>query len=107
MHTILFVKPDSIPNDSTNPRWKWFKGYLWAIDDTYINVLVPEMDKGRYITRKWYNFNQRMDMSSHQSNGFGTGVGASKKVSGSTQSVWTQHEEKVLLSALKDLVMKG
>ncbi|KAL8553359.1 hypothetical protein ACS0TY_001873 [Phlomoides rotata] len=69
MHTVLFVKPDPVPTDSTNPRWKWFK----------------------------------------QSNGFGsgTGVGGSKKGSGGTRRVWAQREEKVLMDALKDLVVKG
>ncbi|KAL8469955.1 hypothetical protein ACS0TY_032716 [Phlomoides rotata] len=28
MHTVLFVKPDPVPTDSTNPRWKWFKGTI-------------------------------------------------------------------------------
>ncbi|KAL8474404.1 hypothetical protein ACS0TY_031032 [Phlomoides rotata] len=52
MHTVLFVKPDPVPTDSTNPRWKWFKGCLGAIEGTYINVHVPKADKGRYRTRK-------------------------------------------------------
>ncbi|KAL8457260.1 hypothetical protein ACS0TY_035199 [Phlomoides rotata] len=52
LHSILFVKPVPIPDDITNPRWKWFKGCLGAIDDTYVNVHVPEADKGRYRTRK-------------------------------------------------------
>ncbi|KAL8497367.1 hypothetical protein ACS0TY_020887 [Phlomoides rotata] len=52
MHTVLFVKPDHVPNDSTNSRWKWFKGCLRDINDTYVNVHVPEVDKGKYRTRK-------------------------------------------------------
>ncbi|KAL8473199.1 hypothetical protein ACS0TY_030140 [Phlomoides rotata] len=53
----------------------------------------------------------QMEHSSQQSNGFGfgsgTGVGVSKKGSGGTRRVWAQHEEKVLMDALKDLVVKG
>ncbi|KAL8458290.1 hypothetical protein ACS0TY_035967 [Phlomoides rotata] len=52
-----------------------------------------------------------MEHSSQQSNGFGfcsgTGVGVSKKGSGGTRRVWAQREEKVLMDALKDLVVKG
>ncbi|KAL8481947.1 hypothetical protein ACS0TY_028188 [Phlomoides rotata] len=25
LHSVLFAKPVSVPDDSTNPRWKWFK----------------------------------------------------------------------------------
>ncbi|KAL8502788.1 hypothetical protein ACS0TY_021779 [Phlomoides rotata] len=59
MHIVQFVKPDLVPNDNINLRWKWFKfliynayGCLGAIDGTYVNVHVPKEDKGRYMTRK-------------------------------------------------------
>ncbi|KAL8461946.1 hypothetical protein ACS0TY_033145 [Phlomoides rotata] len=48
-----------------------------------------------------------MDFSSQQSNGFGNGVGSSRKTIGNTRRVWTTRGEKVLLAALKDLVAKG
>ncbi|KAL8493625.1 hypothetical protein ACS0TY_024709 [Phlomoides rotata] len=48
-----------------------------------------------------------MEMSSQQSNSFGIGAGVSKKWSGGTRRVWSQREEKVLITALKDLVAKG
>ncbi|KAL8489186.1 hypothetical protein ACS0TY_025182 [Phlomoides rotata] len=48
-----------------------------------------------------------MEMSSQQSNSFGIGAGVSKKGSGGTRRVWSQREEKVLITALKDLVAKG
>ncbi|KAL8499218.1 hypothetical protein ACS0TY_022264 [Phlomoides rotata] len=25
LHSVLFAKPVPVPDDSTNPRWKWFK----------------------------------------------------------------------------------
>ncbi|XP_039119008.1 uncharacterized protein LOC120255179 [Dioscorea cayenensis subsp. rotundata] len=52
LHTELFKKPDPVPQDSTDLRWKWFKNCLGALDGTYIKVNVPEVDKPRYRTRK-------------------------------------------------------
>ncbi|XP_057779711.1 uncharacterized protein LOC130998297 [Salvia miltiorrhiza] len=52
LHVILLVKPTAVPDDSTDPRWRWFKGCLGALDGTYINVMVPNSDKPRYRTRK-------------------------------------------------------
>ncbi|KAL0287099.1 UNVERIFIED_CONTAM: hypothetical protein Sradi_7131800 [Sesamum radiatum] len=39
-------------DDCSDPRWKWFKDCLGALDGTFINVRVPEHEKGRYRTRK-------------------------------------------------------
>ncbi|KAH6835152.1 hypothetical protein C2S53_003637 [Perilla frutescens var. hirtella] len=47
LHTILLVKPQPIADDSTNDRWKFFKGY-----DTYIPVKVLQSDKARYRNMK-------------------------------------------------------
>ncbi|XP_025625148.1 uncharacterized protein [Arachis hypogaea] len=49
---LLFAKAVPIPDGCIDPRWKWFKGYLGALDGTYIDVTVPEKDKLRYRTRK-------------------------------------------------------
>ncbi|QHO19019.1 uncharacterized protein DS421_11g325340 [Arachis hypogaea] len=43
---------DPVPEDCVDPRWKWFKGCLGALDGTYIDVTVPKSDKSRYRTRK-------------------------------------------------------
>ncbi|TXG74136.1 hypothetical protein EZV62_002715 [Acer yangbiense] len=48
----LLQKPNPIPNDCTDARWKWFKGCLGALDETHIKVRVSEKDKPRYRTRK-------------------------------------------------------
>ncbi|KAL6587926.1 hypothetical protein OROMI_000904 [Orobanche minor] len=32
--------------------WQWFKGCLGALDGTYIDIKVPELDKARYRNRK-------------------------------------------------------
>ncbi|KAG6502968.1 hypothetical protein ZIOFF_035257 [Zingiber officinale] len=54
LHNILLKKPEPIPENYTDDRWKWFKvqGCLGALDGTYINVNVPANDKPRYRTRK-------------------------------------------------------
>ncbi|KAL0312448.1 UNVERIFIED_CONTAM: hypothetical protein Sradi_5644100 [Sesamum radiatum] len=52
MHTVLLAKPTPICDDCTDPRWKWFKGCLGALDGTFIDVRVPDHEKGRYRTRK-------------------------------------------------------
>ncbi|KAL8457040.1 hypothetical protein ACS0TY_035031 [Phlomoides rotata] len=52
MHTLFLVKPTPVPDDSTDPRWKWFKGCLGALDWTYIDLHVPACDKPRFRTRK-------------------------------------------------------
>ncbi|KAH6787342.1 hypothetical protein C2S52_006894 [Perilla frutescens var. hirtella] len=52
LHVILLVKPEPIPDDCTDSRWKWFKGCLSVLDGTYINVIVSNTDKPRYRTRK-------------------------------------------------------
>ncbi|KAK4400337.1 hypothetical protein Sango_1139800 [Sesamum angolense] len=52
MHTVLLAKPTPTTDDCSDPRWKWFKGCLGALDGTFIDVRVPEHEKGRYRTRK-------------------------------------------------------
>ncbi|XP_057796936.1 uncharacterized protein LOC131012967 [Salvia miltiorrhiza] len=52
LHVILLVKPEPVPEDCTDSRWRWFKGCLGALDGTYINVMVRNADKPRYRTRK-------------------------------------------------------
>ncbi|KAK2663912.1 hypothetical protein Ddye_002486 [Dipteronia dyeriana] len=52
LENVLFVKPTPVPNDFTDSRWRWFKGCLRALDETYIEVTIPESDKPRYRTRK-------------------------------------------------------
>ncbi|KAL1534763.1 hypothetical protein AAHA92_30902 [Salvia divinorum] len=38
LHCTFFVVPEAVNEESDDHRWKWFKGCLEAIDDTYINV---------------------------------------------------------------------
>ncbi|KAL8462537.1 hypothetical protein ACS0TY_033537 [Phlomoides rotata] len=103
-------------------------GCLGAIDDTYVNVHVPEADKGRYRIRKGTistNVIAACDRNclftdilpgweGLTSNARGlrdsisrVHVGSSRKTTGNTRRVCTTREEKVLLAALKDLVAKG
>ncbi|KAG6469953.1 hypothetical protein ZIOFF_070889 [Zingiber officinale] len=52
LHNILLKKPEPIPENYTDERWKWFKGCLGALDGTYINVNAPIDDNPRNRTRK-------------------------------------------------------
>ncbi|XP_047956829.1 uncharacterized protein LOC125202471 isoform X2 [Salvia hispanica] len=52
LHSILFVQPTPVDDTCEDPRWKWFKGCLGALDGTYINVRVSIADTPRYRSRK-------------------------------------------------------
>ncbi|XVF45324.1 hypothetical protein PTKIN_Ptkin02bG0196700 [Pterospermum kingtungense] len=52
LHSLLFKKPMPIGDNSTNSRWKWFKGCLGALDGTYIQVNVFASARLRFRTRK-------------------------------------------------------
>ncbi|MFQ6667893.1 hypothetical protein Gotur_033755 [Gossypium turneri] len=52
LQDVLFKKAESITTNSTDPRWKWFKNFLGALDGTRIKIRVPTVDKPRYRTRK-------------------------------------------------------
>ncbi|XP_052877425.1 uncharacterized protein LOC128284004 [Gossypium arboreum] len=52
LQDVLFKKAEPITANSTDPRWKWFKNYLGALDGTHIKIRVPTVDKLRYQTRK-------------------------------------------------------
>ncbi|KAK3188336.1 hypothetical protein Dsin_027897 [Dipteronia sinensis] len=48
----LLHKPNHVPKDYTDRKWKWCKNYLGALDETHIKVRVSKNDKPRYRTRK-------------------------------------------------------
>ncbi|KAG8372448.1 hypothetical protein BUALT_Bualt12G0067300 [Buddleja alternifolia] len=52
LHPLLLTNPEPVPDDSTNDRWKWFKGCLGALDSTHIPIRVAITDKPRYRNRK-------------------------------------------------------
>ncbi|MFQ6643337.1 hypothetical protein Gotur_017485 [Gossypium turneri] len=52
LQDVLFKKAKPIIANSTDPRWKWFKNCLSALDGTHIKIRVPKVDKFRYRTRK-------------------------------------------------------
>ncbi|XP_040972483.1 uncharacterized protein [Gossypium hirsutum] len=52
LQDVLFKKAEPITANSTDPRWKWFKNCLDALDGTHIKIRVPTVDKPRYRTRK-------------------------------------------------------
>ncbi|KAG8371301.1 hypothetical protein BUALT_Bualt13G0073500 [Buddleja alternifolia] len=52
LYPLILVTPDPVQADSTDSRWKWFKGCLGALDGSYINVRVRDTEKPRYRNRK-------------------------------------------------------
>ncbi|KAG8367552.1 hypothetical protein BUALT_Bualt16G0083700 [Buddleja alternifolia] len=52
LHPLILETPKPVDDDSTNARWKSFKGCLGALDGTYIDVQTPLLDKPRYRNRK-------------------------------------------------------
>ncbi|XVE89435.1 hypothetical protein DITRI_Ditri19aG0201100 [Diplodiscus trichospermus] len=52
LQSLLFKKPEPIPEDSIDNRWRWFRGCLGALDGTYIRVNVKLIDRPRYRSRK-------------------------------------------------------
>ncbi|KAF7800846.1 protein ALP1-like [Senna tora] len=48
----LFKQPEPVPEDSTDERWKCFKGCLGAIDGTHIRIRVSAEEQGKYRNRK-------------------------------------------------------
>ncbi|KAG8475400.1 hypothetical protein CXB51_031904 [Gossypium anomalum] len=52
LQDVIFKKAEPITANSTDPRWKWFKNCLGALDGTHIKIRVPTVDKPRYRTRK-------------------------------------------------------
>ncbi|KAG8382550.1 hypothetical protein BUALT_Bualt05G0089000 [Buddleja alternifolia] len=52
LYPLILVTPDPVQADSTDSRWKWFKGCLGALDGSNINVCVRDTEKPRYRNRK-------------------------------------------------------
>ncbi|KAL0539423.1 hypothetical protein IC582_023635 [Cucumis melo] len=52
LHEELLKKPQPVPNECTDQRWRCFENCLGALDGTYIKVNVPASDRARYRTRK-------------------------------------------------------
>ncbi|WOL20446.1 hypothetical protein Cni_G29251 [Canna indica] len=51
-YEMLLKKPEPVPQNSTDYRWKWFKNCLGALDGTYVRCTVEDFEKPRYKTRK-------------------------------------------------------
>ncbi|MFQ6666965.1 hypothetical protein Gotur_033147 [Gossypium turneri] len=49
---LVDEKAEPITANSTDPRWKWFKNCVGALDRTRIKIRVPTIDKPRYQMRK-------------------------------------------------------
>lgn len=51
LHPLLLKKPEPIPEDFTDGKWKYFKNCLGASDGTHVGVTVPATMKERYRSR--------------------------------------------------------
>ncbi|MFQ6624230.1 hypothetical protein Gotur_004529 [Gossypium turneri] len=47
---LVYEQAKPITANSTDPKWKWFKNCLGALDETHIKIRVPKVDKPRYQT---------------------------------------------------------
>ncbi|CAN1232958.1 hypothetical protein LINPERPRIM_LOCUS3749, partial [Linum perenne] len=52
LHEICLAKPTPVPENCEDPRWKYFKGCLGALDGTIITVRTSTASQARYRTRK-------------------------------------------------------
>ncbi|KAF7822206.1 protein ALP1-like [Senna tora] len=52
LHRVLYKTPNPVPEDSTDPRWKWFKNCLGTLDGTHIRIRVHKDDQTRFRNRK-------------------------------------------------------
>ncbi|XVF50997.1 hypothetical protein PTKIN_Ptkin04bG0148500 [Pterospermum kingtungense] len=52
LQDCLLRKPEPIPTNFIDNRWKWFNNSLGALDEAHIRVKVPIVDKLRFRTRK-------------------------------------------------------
>ncbi|CAN0881594.1 Protein ALP1-like, partial [Linum grandiflorum] len=52
LHNVLLANSSPIAGNSDDPRWKYFKGCLGAIDGTLISVRTSAASQQRYRTRK-------------------------------------------------------
>ncbi|KAG8381546.1 hypothetical protein BUALT_Bualt06G0132900 [Buddleja alternifolia] len=107
----LLKIPEPVPEHSTDPRWKWFKNCLGALDGTYIEVIVHEEDKPRWegsaadgrILRDALSRRNSLkvpnDMEFDHTNGRHRGKGS--------KHVWTSDEDENLINSLIELKEKG
>ncbi|XP_042018756.1 uncharacterized protein LOC121766557 [Salvia splendens] len=52
LHEVLLAMPAPVLDDCKDHRWKWFKGYLGALDGTHINFLVSNTYKPQFRSKK-------------------------------------------------------
>ncbi|KAL8488703.1 hypothetical protein ACS0TY_024842 [Phlomoides rotata] len=109
LHGILLAKPVPIPDDCTDPRWKWFKVYItFDVQPDYISSIESTNEwtgiRDELAHNIWADWNA--DMDSTQPTPV-MGKGNAKKTNCGLRRMWTTREERVLINALKDLVLKG
>ncbi|KAL0313302.1 UNVERIFIED_CONTAM: hypothetical protein Sradi_5729500 [Sesamum radiatum] len=49
---MLLPRPSPIGEECKDPRWRWFKGCLGALNEIHIDLRVPNSEKDHYRNRK-------------------------------------------------------
>ncbi|XP_050125754.1 uncharacterized protein LOC126603029 [Malus sylvestris] len=119
------TSPTLIPDDCTESRWKCLKGCLKV---TYIEVIVPDVDRPRYRTRKGHIATNVLGVCTHDLkfvyvlSGWEGSATASRVLGDAvtranglkvptdymaTSHNWIDHEEDVLLTILEEMVADG
>ncbi|KAK2633824.1 hypothetical protein Ddye_028616 [Dipteronia dyeriana] len=93
LHNILLISPDPVPENCDDEKWKWFKNCLGALDGTFIQVHVLEVDKPRFRSRKGMDGGGSSQTNEQERRG--------------VRRVWTKEEEDALLSILDEIVASG
>ncbi|CAI0469603.1 unnamed protein product [Linum tenue] len=52
LHSVLLRKPKPVLENSDDPKWKYFKNCLGALDGTIVEVRATKENQERYRTRK-------------------------------------------------------
>ncbi|KAL0394827.1 UNVERIFIED_CONTAM: hypothetical protein Slati_4448900 [Sesamum latifolium] len=52
---MLLLRPSPIGEEYQDPRWRWFKGCLGALNGIHIDLRVPDYEKGMftYVLSGW------------------------------------------------------
>ncbi|KAL8470640.1 hypothetical protein ACS0TY_033265 [Phlomoides rotata] len=108
LYMVLLITHVPVPEDSSDNRWRYFKGCIGALDGTYIPVKVPHSDIPRYRNRKKNVSVNVLACNQHEwTNALPNVARGRKRVVQNSRCVWTYVEEMELVNALKELVLKG
>ncbi|XP_057469660.1 protein ALP1-like [Actinidia eriantha] len=52
LYSQLWYRPQPVPANDPDHRWRWFENCLGALDGTFVTVHPPAQDRARYRSRK-------------------------------------------------------